>query len=314
MEREANYVAVGAFVLLITAMAALFVYWYSDTRDQRSFNRYEIYFDGSVSGLSPGSQVRYLGVDVGRVVAIKLDPRTAERVEVIVDIDSNAPISDRTLAQLAIQGVTGLLNIDLLLQRPGAPPEALMAPVASEHYPVIRSVRSSFDVFLNGLPQVMSQVGELAARGNKVLANENIAAFSRLVANLDHASASLPQTAQAAAQLVAELRAATSASQGLIADLRSITTSATPELAATLSQLRVSAGHLEKASEQLDAMLADDRGAVHGFLQQGLPQIEALARDGRAAAQELQQLARSLRENPAQLLYQPAQAAVEIPR
>jgi len=37
MEREANYVAVGAFVLLITAMAVLFVYWYSDTRDQRSF-------------------------------------------------------------------------------------------------------------------------------------------------------------------------------------------------------------------------------------------------------------------------------------
>ena len=29
MEREANYAAVGAFVLLITAMAGLFVYWYT---------------------------------------------------------------------------------------------------------------------------------------------------------------------------------------------------------------------------------------------------------------------------------------------
>ena len=29
--------------------------------------RYEIYFDGSVSGLARGSPVRYLGVDVGRV-------------------------------------------------------------------------------------------------------------------------------------------------------------------------------------------------------------------------------------------------------
>jgi phospholipid/cholesterol/gamma-HCH transport system substrate-binding protein len=314
MEREANYVAVGAFVLFITAMAALFVYWYSDARDQRSFNRYEIYFDGSVSGLAIGSQVRYLGVDVGRVVGIKLDSRTADRVQVLVDIDSNAPISNRTLAQLAIQGVTGLLNIDLLLQRPGGSPEALMAPVASERYPVIRSVRSNFDVFLSGLPQVMSQVGELAARGNKVLANENIAAFSRLVANLERASTSLPQTAQSAAQLVAELRTATAAGQALIADLRSATATATPDLSATLSQLRLSAGHLEKASEQLDALLADERGAIHGFMQQGLPQIEALARDGRAAARELQQLARSLRENPTQLLYQPANAAVEIPR
>ena len=61
-------------------------------------------------------------------------------------------------------------------------------------------------------------------------------------------------------------------------------------------------------------MLADDRGAVHGFVQQSLPQVEALVRDSRDAARELQQLARSLRANPAQLLYQPANAAVEIPR
>ncbi len=314
MEREANYVAVGAFVLLITAMAALFVYWYSDTRDQRSFNRYEIYFDGSVGGLAIGSQVRYLGVDVGRVVRIKLDSRTADRVQVIVDIDSSAPISGRTLAQLAIQGVTGLLNIDLLLQREGAPAEGLMAPVASEQYPVIRSVRSNFDVFLSGLPQVMSQVGELAARGNKLLANDNIAAFSRLVANLDRAGATLPQTAQAAGQLVAELRSATAASQALVAELKAASASATPDLVETLSQLRVSAAHLAKASEQLDGMLAEDRGAVHGFLQQSLPQVEALVRDSREAARELQRLAQSLRENPGQLLYQPANAAVEIPR
>jgi phospholipid/cholesterol/gamma-HCH transport system substrate-binding protein len=314
MEREANYVAVGAFVLLITAMAALFVYWYSDTRDQRSFTRYEIYFDGSVGGLAIGSQVRYLGVDVGRVVRIKLDSRTADRVQVVVDIDTSAPISERTLAQLAIQGVTGLLNIDLLLQRPGAPPDGLMVPVASEQYPVIRSVRSNFDVFLSGLPQVMSQVGELAARGNKLLANDNIAAFNRLVANLDRASATLPQTAQAAGQLVAELRSATAASQALVAELKAASASATPDLVATLAQLRVSAAHLAKASEQLDGMLAEDRGAVHGFLQQGLPQVEALVRDSREAARELQRLAQSLRENPGQLLYQPANTAVEIPR
>ncbi len=51
MEREANYVAVGAFVLLVVTMATLFVYWYSDGRDQRNYTRYEVYFDGSVSGL-----------------------------------------------------------------------------------------------------------------------------------------------------------------------------------------------------------------------------------------------------------------------
>ncbi len=45
MEREANYAAVGAFVLLVTLAGALFVYWYSDTREHRDYKRYEIYFD-----------------------------------------------------------------------------------------------------------------------------------------------------------------------------------------------------------------------------------------------------------------------------
>src|SRR5512147_1926847 len=114
MEREANYTAVGAFVLLIATMAAFFVYWYAGSGDARDYRRYEIYFEGSVSGLNRGSTVRYLGVDVGRVIAIRIDKRASDRVQIIADIDSLTPISKETLASLAMQGVTGLLYIDLL--------------------------------------------------------------------------------------------------------------------------------------------------------------------------------------------------------
>ena len=88
MEREANYAAVGAFVLVVALAGALFVYWYSDSREHRDYDRYEIYFNGSVSGLEKGASVRYLGVGVGRVVDMRIDPRDSGRVEVIADIDS----------------------------------------------------------------------------------------------------------------------------------------------------------------------------------------------------------------------------------
>ncbi len=65
-------------LLLILFMAASFVYWYTDQRDKRSYQRYEIYFQGSVSGLSAGSPVRYLGVDVGKVSAHAARPGTAQ--------------------------------------------------------------------------------------------------------------------------------------------------------------------------------------------------------------------------------------------
>src|SRR6201990_2849632 len=118
MEREANYAACGAVVLLVTLVGALFIFWYSDSRDHKTFKRYEIYFDGSVSGLERGAAVRYLGVGVGRVQQMRIDPRDAGRVQVLVDLDSSTPISDRTLAELQLQGVTGLLFIDLQRLKP----------------------------------------------------------------------------------------------------------------------------------------------------------------------------------------------------
>jgi len=38
---------------------------------------------------------------------------SARRVQVLADIDSTAPIDDRTRASLSLQGVTGLLFVDL---------------------------------------------------------------------------------------------------------------------------------------------------------------------------------------------------------
>ena len=82
MDREANYVAVGAFVLLVLCLAAGFVLWYSDTADEAQ-ERYEIYFTGSVSGLSEGSSVRYLGVVVGRVARTDIADDTTMTWEMV---------------------------------------------------------------------------------------------------------------------------------------------------------------------------------------------------------------------------------------
>jgi len=113
MDRDANYVAVGAFVLLVLAMATVFVLWYTNTHERREYQRYEVYFAGSVSGLTEGSTVRYLGVTVGRVARIRLDPRAADRVQVLIDVDKATPVDADTLARLTMQGVTGLLFIQL---------------------------------------------------------------------------------------------------------------------------------------------------------------------------------------------------------
>jgi hypothetical protein len=55
MDRDANYVAVGAFVMLAIALATGFVLWYTDAEGKHDYQRYEIYFEGTVAGLTEGS-------------------------------------------------------------------------------------------------------------------------------------------------------------------------------------------------------------------------------------------------------------------
>lgn len=311
MEREANYAAVGGFVLLVLAMAGLFVYWYADSRDARDYTRYEIYFEGSVSGLTLGSTVRFLGVDVGRVHDIRVDRRAAGRVQVVADIDSEAPVTPLTVAELSLQGVTGLLYIDLLGQ-PGG--KKLIDKVPGERYPVIPSVRSNFDMFVAGLPDVVARAGEIAQRVNLVLSDRNIEAISKTVANIEQASRSLPGTMREIDLLAKDLRAASAEVQGVAASIRTLTDAAGPDVTAALQRVRVAADNLALTTTRLDQLLAESQRDVRAFTRDGLPEIEQLVRDSRAATGEFQALMRSLRENPSQLVYEPPASGVEIPR
>ncbi|HUN70709.1 MAG TPA: MlaD family protein [Steroidobacteraceae bacterium] len=309
MEREANYAAVGAFVLVVALGAALFVYWYSGTRVHRSYQRYEIYFNGSVSGLEQGAPVRYLGVRVGRVVEMRIDPRDAGRVEVTAAIESTTPISDRTLAELDLQGLTGLLYIDLQQTPKGA-----AASVPSLRYPVIRAAPSQFDVFMGQLPRLSAAAGGVIQRLDRLLSDQNIADISRSLDNLSQASSSLPQTVRSVNALLIQLRTATVELTATARSAHNLMDTAGPQVVAIVRRLNTMADNLSRATDQLDSMVAENRGDVRSFTRSSLPEIESFVREGRAAAQDIRQLSESLRQNPSQLLYQPAPAGVEIPR
>jgi len=311
VEREANYTAVGAFVLLVIGMAVAFVYWYSDGRNSRSYERYEVYFEGSVSGLNVGSTVRYLGVDIGRVIALNIDRRSAARVQVIVDIDSATPISEKTVAELSLLGVTGLLYIDLL----GNTGTKKLAPlVASESHPVIRSVRSGFDVFLSGVPEVMGRASEVAQRASRLLSDDNLDALSSTIVNLERASRLLPDTVSEAQNLARELRVLSRDLAAVAVALRQTTEQSAPLVSQSISRLSQASENLLSASARVDTLLAESSGGITQFAQQGLPEFESLLRETRATAEEVRGLTRELRDEPSSLLYEKKPRGIEVPR
>jgi phospholipid/cholesterol/gamma-HCH transport system substrate-binding protein len=308
MERDANYVAVGAFTLLVIAMAVAFVIWYSDSGDTRSYNQYEIYFTGSVSGLTPGSPVRYLGVDVGTVRRITLNKERPDSVKIQVAVDSQAPITGATRASLGLQGITGLLYVNLKQVTDSASTELKQG----ERYLVIESASSDIDAFIASLPQLAGRVSNLIDNVNQVFSNDNVKALSATLANVKSTSDGLPQTREQVQTLIAELSSTATEIKNAASSVNNIANDARPNIQEAVTRLNAVSGQLASATERLDRFMANSEGPMSHFTDQGLFEMERLLRDARSAATEFRELSRSLKETPSQLIFERPEAGVEI--
>jgi len=308
MERDANYVAVGAFTLLVIAMAVAFVIWYSDSGDARSYNQYEIYFTGSVSGLTSGSPVRYLGVDVGTVRRITLNKERPDSVKIQVAVDSEAPITGATRASLGLQGITGLLYINLK-QVPDAGNTQLKQ---GERYLVIESASSDIDAFIASLPQLAGRVSTLIDNITQVFSTDNVKALSATLANIKATSDGLPKTREQVQDLIAELSTTATEIRNAANSVNNIANDARPNIKEAVTRLNTVSGQLASATERLDRFMANSEAPMSHFTDQGLFEMERLLRDARSAASEFRELSRSLKETPSQLMFERPESGMEI--
>jgi len=186
METRAEYVLVGGFVLALLAGLAIALIWFVQAQFKASALRYDIYFEGSVSGLTAGSNVRFNGVPVGRVSAIQLDPDQPTRVHVTADIQPDVVIREDAVAQLQIQGLTGTAYVQITGASGDAPP---LKAAPGQPYPVISSKASSLEQLFSGIPDLLQKLETLTDQLNDLTGSDNRAALTETLANLRKVSA-----------------------------------------------------------------------------------------------------------------------------
>ena len=104
METKANYVAVGAFVLVCVLGAVL---WLAGAQYSEEYAYYRTIFSGSVTGLGGGTVVRYNGIEVGHVSKLDFDPDDPKSVVVTLQINPVLKIHSDSVASIASEGLTG---------------------------------------------------------------------------------------------------------------------------------------------------------------------------------------------------------------
>ena len=183
MNAKTNYTLVGAFVLVSIALMTYFVIWMLQPAQKQEIQDYRIEFGESVSGLNVDSPVKYRGVTVGKVRAIRISPKNVEKIEVLISVLKSTPVKVDTVATLKSQGITGLSYIDLSRGSEAAPP----LQAANDEIPVIPSAPSFFVTLERSFGSVSENLPELLLRIKTLLGDENqqeVTRFLHHIANV----------------------------------------------------------------------------------------------------------------------------------
>jgi len=170
MNNKVNYTMIGFLVLFGFILMFLFTYWLLEPAEEIKTKKYHIHFDESVLGLNVDSVVKYRGIDVGKVVSLKINPKNSEQVEVLINILKSTPIKSSTVAKLTSQGITGLSYINLSLGDNNAP---ALEVKEGQKYPIIKTIPSFFENFEQSLGTVSTKFSKTLTKTEQLLNDEN---------------------------------------------------------------------------------------------------------------------------------------------
>jgi phospholipid/cholesterol/gamma-HCH transport system substrate-binding protein len=268
VENRAYALAAGSFTLFLAAALVAAGLWFR--RDDVRFAQYVVTTTSSVSGLKTEAPVRYRGVDVGRVEAIRIEPGISGRIHIRIGVQEDTPITKSTYAQLGYQGVTGLAYVSL--NDDGTSSELLKA--GGREPPRIDLRPSVFDSSLD----LVAAVNELSGRMNDLLNEENRRLVTRVLGGIERASR---QTADLAERLQ-------------------------PGAEKLFVEFGALARKLEERSQAFDRMAAslEEVGvAARSFNDETLPRFNALVEQLNRDTRALDRVLNAVGENPQSFVF-----------
>lgn len=276
METKANYVAVGAFVLILVLGGVIALLWLAGAQYSEEYAYYQTYFSGSVTGLGNGTTVRYNGIQVGRVSKLTFDPDDPKRVIVKLEITPDLRIPDDSVASIASEGLTGGSYVEI---DGGSKDHAILKPTMFGVPPVIKSKPSTLQELEQSAPQLVAKLNTIADKLNKVLSPANQAAIDHTLANIDSMTTSI---ARHDADIETTLTNVASASGKLDTDL---------------SDLHLTLTNANGAMTKINHLADDADNAVNGA------NIGQVSDQLRTLATSLTKLTNQLSHEPTSLIY-----------
>jgi phospholipid/cholesterol/gamma-HCH transport system substrate-binding protein len=308
METRSNHILVGAVVLILLAMLALFTVWIARVGGAEE-KEYDIFFRQSVDGLARGSVVTYSGVPSGQVKQIALWANDPQFVRVRISVNDDTPILQGTTATV-VGSFTGTSTVSLDGARKGAqpivcpdPPNPSLCPYG---VPVIATKQGGIGAILNSAPQLLERLSTLTERLTGLLTDRNQASIAGILENTNRLTDALadrgPEIAATLAQTRVAIQQAGEASQQIGALAATTNGLLANDIQPTIRNLNGAIDSARKSADTLNAAIGDARPGLQTFSRQTVPEANRLVRDLRVTAAALSSVAEKVDQQGASSL------------
>lgn len=313
METRASYLLVGAFALVVMAAFVIAVVWMAGANLRENVAYYDIFFDGSVTGLKPGNTVRYRGIPVGAVTDISINPKNVQQVRVMIEVPADTPIKTDTIAELEYQGLTGVAFVQLT----GGTNEAPMLTAGTgQERPVIRSRPSQLEELVQGAPELMARITALVNKGNVLFGPKNLENIEATLQNVRNITGTLSEQSPKLVAMVGDtsrtLRDAMASLNAAMKQFSAETKGAGDEFKQALGDVRKTSVEFRRAAFQLADMLESNKEPFNTFASSGLYEFTQLLSEMRILVAALTRVTAKVESDPGRFLYGKSQPGVEV--
>ncbi|PRZ02178.1 ABC-type transporter Mla subunit MlaD [Marinilabilia salmonicolor] len=114
MENRSKKIRLGIFILAGSAMFIFLIAFFTAREFFEKTDTYYVSFqDVSVSGMEVGSTVKYLGINVGTISNININPKDVTSIVVELSLKPGTPIKEDSKAEIVSLGITGMKAIEI---------------------------------------------------------------------------------------------------------------------------------------------------------------------------------------------------------
>lgn len=179
MVSKAQKFRLGIFILISVSLMIIFLVMVIGKKIMEKRDTYYIkYQDTSVNGLQVGGQVKYHGINIGRVDKINIDKDNISNVIVEISVIEDTPLKEDVTATLVPVGITGLKQIELT---GGTNQAELLEPGD-----YINPGQSTFDNITGKAEIIAEKLEKLLNNLTRVTDEENREKITSIITNIDN--------------------------------------------------------------------------------------------------------------------------------